>query len=170
MDVSWGPLVGMQLHAAHGRTDTHPRKAEKWEAWRPVHSPGPYSWAWARRQPGAPRSSPAPPSFKQGSRRAEGIAEPQDMQLGLVVPKAKQSEFLDPQGVQKPGFSPTHTLHPSLPFSPCRLSKPSPAAHLPPHLCPPQAAFFMLLPSWKICSHFCCFQILIWSIQLRAAS
>lgn len=67
MDVSWGPLVGMQLHAAHGRTDTHPRKAEKWEAWRPVHSPGPYSLGLGQKAAWGPEAQPAPPSFKRGA-------------------------------------------------------------------------------------------------------
>ena len=65
------------------------------------------------------------------------------MQLGLAVPKAKQSELLDPQGVQKPGFSPTPT--PSIrPFPLAHAGSPNP--HLQP-IFPLTSAHLRLLSS-----------------------
>lgn len=128
-------------------------------------------WAWARRQPGAPRRSQHLSASSGEQESGEGIAEPQDMQLGLAVPKAKQSELLDPQGVQKPGFSPTPT--PSIrPFPLAHAGSPNP--HLQP-IFPLTSAHLRLLsscssPAGKSAHISVAFQILIWSIQLRAAA
>ena len=92
------------------------------------------------------------------------------MQLGLAVPKAKQSELPDPQGVQRPGFSPTPT--PSIcPFPLAHAGSPNP--HLQP-IFPLTSAHFRLLspcspPAGKSAHISVAFQILIWSLQLRAA-
>ena len=148
------------------------RKAEEREAGQPAHSPGPCSLRLHQKEAWGPEDQPGPSQLQGGSRReGRGTTESQATELELAVPKAEKSESPTLLGVQRPVLSQTHT--PSIcscPLAHANSLNPQPsAAHLPPHLCPPQAAFSMPCPCWKVCSHFCCFPDSIWSLQQKAA-
>ena len=166
----WGrscmqPVAG-RTHT-HARTHAHTHTPERLRNGRPggqYTAPGLTPWVWARRQPGAPRHSPVPPSFERGAGEWDGNSR---APVGAGCAESQAVSYLTLTGCRgQSSPPPQHT--PSIPSllahagsqnAPCGPSSPSP---LPTSGCSS--------PARKSAHISVAFQILIWSLQLRAAA